>query len=281
MQVFLALVLSLLSLLVVAQQLQPESYRKYFPVSRDEYERFEAKQLHLNSFIPPVKGIRVATFNVHFFKDIHNSNPNVMELLTDIAKINPTILLLQEIPSYIASRSSFEDGLKALGFDFQTFGAATNSTLGNMIASKLPPTNIHVTNLGHWRSLLEADFQICGEKTLTVFVTHWQNANYERRQRQSELTVSRIIEKGSNGFIVGGDFNAGMGSPSVAHLVATTGLVNSFDAVNWPRPKYTCWGGTAIDHLLMSPSMLANIQGSYVFHSLSSDHLPVLVDLVI
>lgn len=265
---------------LLAQQLQPDSYKTFSSVKRPNYERVERERLNLNADIPPIEGLRIATYNVHFFKDLYNIQDSVGSLLLDIDKMNATALLFQEIPSENSpEKKNFELGLEGLGYIYQAFGAATGSTLGNMIASKYPLANIKITDLGRWRSLVEADIVIGDGEPLSLFVSHWQNQDYMARQRQSELTSRRIREKGCRNFVLGADFNASIVSSSVSYLTRAIPMTGSFDAIGWPRPKYTCWGGTAIDHLFVSPSLQGRVVGSYVYHTLSSDHLPVILDM--
>lgn len=267
-------------------QPQPDTYKTNLPVSRENFEAFEKGNLHLNSYIPgpPAKGLRIMTFNLHFFRDLYDKRSNLQEVLADIKTIGADICLFQEVTlPGSGDRTAFDSGLEALGYKWRHFGSGPGAWLGNMIASKYPLSNLGSLDLDYTRVMVEGQVALLGGEKLTLFATHWQNADAEARNQQSKKTVD-YFQKQKGGpamgkFVLGADFNALYRSPAIQGLLRSGLMENSFNALRRPYPNYTCWGGTAIDFLFAGNGLAKTLVGTYMFHTLSSDHLPIIIDL--
>jgi len=265
-------------------QPQPASYNQHQSVSRPNFEAFEKKQLGLNKFIPsaPSKGLRIVTYNVHYFTDLFAKGCNVSNVLNDVRIMDAGVILFQEVLTSTSNqyRKDFDAGLDRLGYVYRYFEAASGAFLGNMIASRYPLQNLGVLDLGYARVMLEADVQLVGGDKITLFGTHWENADANARLKQAQITMKHFNAKGAMGnFVLGADFNAHYRSPAIQTLVNSGLMRSSFSVLKWPYPNYTCWAGHPIDFLFIGSAAQKNVLGSYVYHTLSSDHLPIIVDL--
>lgn len=277
------LLLAASSVWAATPQFQPASYNKSQPVSRETFEDFEGKHLHLNQAIPQASEarIRVATYNVHYLRDLHDTKSNVQGVLADVRAMDATAILFQEVlgSPEDASRAAFERGLDSLGYIYRFFARPPGAFLGNMIASRHPLHNTAAVDLGSRRVLAEAQLRLANGKALTLMCTHWDHKSPAVRLGQSQRLVAHIRAKGHTDYVLGADLNARHQSPAVQNLVTSGPMKTSFSALQWPHPDYTCWAGWAIDFLLVGPAVERSVLGTYVHHTLSSDHLPVLMDL--
>lgn len=289
---FLASLLSVLFFLGYTEargakpQPQPESYNKTTPISRPNFEVFEKSNLHLNSFIPsaPSNGLRVVTYNVHYFKDLHAKVSNVQNVLADVRAMDAGVIIFQEVltSTWDSDRKAFDAGLNSLGYKYLYFDNSSSCFLGNMIASRYPLQNLTSLDLGAARVLVEAEVPLQNGDKLTVFGTHWEVGNPATRLGQSKKIIDHINSKGGKAmgkFLLGADFNAHYMSPPIQNLLKSGLMRNSFNILNWPHPNYTCWAGHAIDFIFAGNDLTKNVIGSYVYHTLSSDHLPIIIDL--
>lgn len=268
------------------QQYQPPSYNKNQQISRQNFEAFETGNLHLNSQIPaaPANGLRIVTYNVHYFRDLHAAKPNVQNVLKDVKVMDAGVILFQEVLTDTSNkdRKDFDAGLDAQGYKWRYFANGPGAWLGNMIASKYPLSNKKTLDLGYSRVMLEAAVPLANGDEITVFATHWENADQLARNKQSKATVDYFNGKGGPGmgkFILGADFNAHHKSPAIQGLLKTGFMEISFNQLGWHMPDYTCWAGHPIDFLFAGNAAKNHVIGSYVYHTLSSDHLPVIIDL--
>lgn len=250
---------------------------------------WETSHASLNDFIgKPVGDIRIATFNVHFFRDALGKRCTVEDLLRNIGRIEADVFLFQEIPNGSQRMPlewiAFSKGLKEAGYSSIHYGAAGNtSLLGNMIASKWPLENCGMQHLGWDRIIIWSDVLIPiphghqTRKKIRVFCTHWQNANPAARLTQAKATSAKIKNDPWVPWIIGADFNATIDSEAIKELVGRAGAKEAFSSLGWNPPVYTCWSGGRIDHLFLDPKVRVN--ASYVYHTASSDHLPIIADL--
>lgn len=268
------------------QQYQPASYNTTQKISRQNFETFEKANLHLNNQIPaaPSNGLRVITYNVHYFTDLHAALSNVQNVLNDVRVMNGDVMLFQEVltDTNNGDRKAFDAGLDAQGYKWRYFAHGPGAFLGNMIASKYPLSKTKTFDLGYTRVMVEAAVPIANGDEITVFATHWENGSQAARNQQSKATVDYFNKKGGANmgkFILGADFNAHYKSPAIQGLLATNYMNISFNQLHWHMPDYTCWAGHPIDFLFAGNDVRNNVIGTYVYHTLSSDHLPVIIDL--
>lgn len=100
------------------------------------------------------------------------------------------------------------------------------------------------------------------------------------------LQVARIlhlikehIEPAHDRYILCGDFNAETATTEMRNLEKSAEMKESFRAAEVERPHCTFWDGRAVDYIFVSQGLLARVYGSYAYHTLSSDHLPLIADI--
>ncbi|MCX5925632.1 MAG: ankyrin repeat domain-containing protein [Candidatus Dependentiae bacterium] len=62
--------------------------------------------------------------------------------------------------------------------------------------------------------------------------------------------------------------------------IETKGFQDSFTRAKVPvNPTYTVWTGTVVDFIFCAPTWQLPVDGSYVYYSSASDHVPVMMDI--
>jgi len=220
-------------------------------------------------------------------KDIFVKRDNVEDIIRDIKSLNPTIITFQEFPTIQFSPETtvneFKMELKKLNYQQVVFGH--DGGLGNAIYSKIPSPSIATKDLGHRRYLARATFDYRG-LDLHLFTTHldvWDSTGNTRLD-EAKIVLNEmkyIQEMDREGkIILTGDFNDYRDSAPL-RLIKSTGLLDVHDIIKWNPPNYTCWAGTEIDFMIASSTLKNDIQGIYVYHTTSSDHLPLVLDLAV
>jgi len=256
------------------------------------------KQLEkLNAEIPKPSSdkLRVMTYNVHFFTDSQGNNSE-KEILEVIEKTGPDILILEEAKT----DNPVIGQLKKLGYEHSIFGSIdSNPKFGNMILSKYPfikkeafefKSNDQIKH-ARIRSYLktEIDMSKFGKKNILVYGTHLAiytqvpGHNPANKIADDRIRVEEIDEIIKNvkdndtdkNIIFGADFNSPRrGAP--LNLLESAGFKTCL--ANISVPVFTCWVGSAIDHIYTFLKDL-NVVGCYIYYSAASDHLPVIIDI--
>lgn len=260
-------------------QKQPRSYLKSgIRADRHAFENHDSKMTELNESIPPVcqDAIRIATFNVHYLRDLHDEMSNVKELFDDIAQIDATVLVLQEVKQYGKERKRFETGLKKFGYDHvaESF-ASPNSFLGNVVYSRQSFSKVNGVGLGHDRTLVEV---VLAGEGIHIFGTHLEVGSSDVRLEQTQKIIQQMEQSSDKFQLITGDFNAHWNSREISNLKAS--YHEAFGSLGWPYPKYTCWAGTSIDFIFVNTRLKERVLGAYLYHTTSSDHLPIIVDIL-
>lgn len=274
--------LFLLSVQAAQQQPQPPSYKHTQEIGRPNFEATEKTRLHLNSYIPSdFDGIRFLTYNVHYHMDLHVVHDNVINVLKEIQELNPTVAVFQEVVADTSDtlRVAFEKGLGELGYKHRHFRNVKGAWLGNMIVSKVPFTSTGGIDLSHVRSLTEVTIQLASGAPLTIYGTHLEVKPAKARLQETQRILAHIQSQSPTNFILAADFNAHYNSQEMKVLTKSGLMVDSFKVLNWRHPNYTCWAGHSVDFALLSNAIHKDCTSSYVYHSISSDHLPIVVDL--
>jgi endonuclease/exonuclease/phosphatase family metal-dependent hydrolase len=264
------------------QQPQPPSYNLTQRVGRGNFEATEKTRLHLNSYIPSTfGGIRFLTYNIHYHKDLHDVHNNVFNVLKEIQELNPTVAVFQEVLTNTSKALgvAFERGLDELGYKHRHFRAVNRAPLGNMIASKVPFTSTGGIDLSSCRSLTEVTIQLASGAPLTIYGTHLEVAAPKDRLQETQRVLAHIKSQSPANFILAADFNAKYDSQEMDVLTKSGLMSDSFRVLGWAPPNYSCWAGHAIDFALLSNAIQKDCKASFVYHSISSDHLPIVVDL--
>lgn len=238
----------------------------------------------------PEEHTRISTWNIHMLKDVFGKKSAVEEFLEELPKFQADVFGFQEVPLPQDGPEFLDwvNGMKALGYE-HTLAAYCDSMQhvtdpwwrhGVMIASKYPLEFQAAIKLDYGRMLLHAKAQL-DTKSIDVLVTHLEVSHSTIRQAQVELILSYIVQADLTDYILLGDLNSQYIEPEF-DIVRVSGQFNEvFRELEWTPPEYTCWAGSSIDYVLASPDLCQYLHGAYTYHSVVSDHLPVLVDLII
>ena len=258
--------------------------------------------------------VRICTFNVHLWTDAHGrSNTEAVTAL--LRSLDCDVVGLNEV---LQGGSQLARVAGELGMH-HAYGEA--SWLGNALLSKRPLRSVKTFQLtrdaGEARSLLCAT--VDGPAgPLDVGTTHLDVLHEATREGQLEA-LRRALKRRASTHLVMGDFNAlrladyappaletiralratnGREEPRgevVAAMdgwgyldgfrLARAGSIDAYAAeLASPLPDgeiSTCWVGTRIDYVWLSPAVLdaSRVQRCFRMQSDASDHLPVVLDL--
>lgn len=247
-----------------------------------ESENLKIPQKKLNIF-------RIMTYNIHFWRDPYNQKNNLAQMIAVIKKINPDLLILQEVTtgkmdfntSPIRQTIEKEIGLKY----FNDCNAFKHSWFGNIIASKIPfiktdQFNFKEDELGK-RCVVFAQMEL-QNKNLNVYGTHLEVSGNDniRKEQIKEIADKIAKEHKDQNCLIAGDFNATRDSGTVK-LLTDNGYTDCFTHLGWQHPNITNWTGIEIDFIFLSPNWNLVIDGCYVYNDSSSDHLPIIMDIAI
>lgn len=236
--------------------------------------------------------LRIATYNVHGWRSPLKkfSDPigtDFDAIYNTIKEINADVLLLQEV----VFRPKQTPGIfSKLGYPYHSFcyGNPAGGDFGNMIISKVPfavdpiKHNFVSKSGPHKRCYVKAEFDLkkYGARNLVVYDTHLEVKSGKQRFAEVKQLASLVHahDKGKN-VVIGADWNAPRGKPSLTHL-EKNGFTDCFRLAHLPEPKFTHWTTQNLDRLYLWNWHLS-IAGCYVYYSAASDHLPVIMDIVL
>ncbi|KAJ3323478.1 hypothetical protein HDV06_001755 [Boothiomyces sp. JEL0866] len=233
-------------------------------------------QPQLNLKMPKKPQFRIATFNVHFWKEPFG-NDNKKEIVDEIIpEINPDFLALQEIPYCLDSMKQQElaSSLNYSEYVFSDISIKSWLDLGNAVFSRYPIIKKNVLNLGSFRSAISTTIQI-KETEIVVVGLHLEVVSEQLRIQQIEKLLE-ILEPESNVVLVG-DFNTWRDG-KVVEKILYAGFESSFDILGSPGPNFTCWTGTAIDFIFVKGEIKQSLVASFAYQTGASDHLPIIAD---
>jgi exonuclease III len=284
----LTLLLSLVSFGIQAAREQPQrpSYIPGHEATPEIFETAEKHRLELNKYIPTdFDGIRFLTYNVHQLKDLHGKKDNFMHVLNQFREFNPTVAVLQEVISDPENvpRLAFERELEDLGYKYRHCRDESRNFVpdyyGNMIVSKIPFESAGGIDIGNGGSLIEVNLKLVNGAELTIYGTKLDSGNYGVRVDQAKTILKYIQARSPDNFILGADFNDTYDSMAMEVFTDSGIADDSFRVLGWTPPSYTWWRGTTVDFGLVSEALYGDCVASYVLHSPTSYHLPIIVDL--
>lgn len=236
-------------------------------------------------------GLRLAAFNIAHGRGL-DRKVNLDRTASVIRQMAAHVVCLQEVDRHFGGRSDHLDQALELSraLDMQVvFGASlTRSTrdgrareYGNAVLSHLPILTHDLYPLpsgeGHeprsaQRVLIELD-----GGALWVVNTHLSHESAEDRTAQARA-MRELVEVEIGAAVIAGDFNADNDAPELAALDDLRDAwteCGQGDGATHPahRPN------KRLDHVLCSAGVIAS--ASHVVSSDASDHLPLVVDLLI
>ena len=184
-----------------------------------------------------------------------------------IDAIDTDIIALEEVEN--------EQVLKALvngsEYKFIAFSKAKNSPVGLALVSKIKPSGSEIFEVPNvkTRNILKVVFDVEGKK-FSVFVNHFPAyKNGINMQKKAERTLRAALGNEQNAIILG-DFNSPYGQKSILNdIIATRGFYDLYSFLA-PKDRYSHavhGKKRAIDHVLLSPSFMANGDLSYAHGS--------------
>jgi endonuclease/exonuclease/phosphatase family metal-dependent hydrolase len=286
----IAILSSLILGLASGQRPQPlvETYRQSRgDLDKTTYYHQVKAALENNRYIPDWKSgiFRVVTYNIHYYRDILDKF-NLEHMINDIKRTNPTVVILQEVPW--EDRDLIKRHLLGAGFKYTiteinvTKGNA--AFCGNLIASRDSAKIKHLKTLrfDDERNAVVVQVEYNGHKIAVVGTHADDNHRYPNNRKKQAKKVLKYIKhdlvRHYDYIVLAGDFNESYENAGV-NLLGTSAFVEEvFRGLRWPAPQMTCWAGTAIDHIFASPELMKLAKGAYLFHSVNSDHMPVIAD---
>lgn len=249
---------------------------------------------------------RVMTYNVHFWRNPENTQGDMNKMIQVIKKINPDIVILQEVSPYEGfaqgkyfTDSATEKSLKSLGFNlFSACNTVKNGWFGNVIASKSsfknPPKRFTFDTQyspAEQRCFVVGNSQLSNGADIVMYGTHlevYDDNNIIRSEQMKQITNYIDTNLKDANVLIAGDFNASRTSKVVRNLqrrgyqdcfsyLASQGGIFS----NVQSPTFTSWAGTEIDFIFLSPGWSLPLAGCYVYFDDASDHLPLIMDIAL
>lgn len=261
--------------------------------------------------------VRIATYNVHFWKKYLKNESNFDEVMCVLQDINADVIILEEMyltTSEFLSQEAMMQRLKKLGYvyGYDSFGRhftvpGMTNMMGELILSKIPLTACSVASgvKGKYHGFSRIELVI-GDKKIAIYGTHTHVSNTDQRVREIQNLLAAVQTDTADYIILGADWNAVRRedysddtwqklehmyrsalrlSPvptKELQLIADAGFVDSFTAAGFQKPHWTVWNGTMVDFLFVkAKSKIMPITGSYVYYTPASDHIPVIMDLMV
>lgn len=240
----------------------------------------------------PGKDIKVLTYNIHQGFDA-DYRMNLEGIISEIKKLNPEIICLQEV-----NRAQFSNGLvdcllpisNALGMSYIYGANHDDHQYGNAILTRYPIKDWDnlkfFNNSTETRGTLHALIKVrqVEDKNgyINVFVTHLDHIAGPENVRAKQVDeVLQYWAKRQRSIIVG-DFNAEPAAPEMKNMYSS-GLLDALEIVGKKDIK-TFWEGYGepkplkLDYIFVTPDL--KVTDVIIEDSRASDHKPVIVDIV-
>lgn len=252
------------------------------------YEYLVNRNQNLNLHIPPERpdnGMRVISFNVNGLVDFFKGANATVSVLGVIKKTNPDVCLFEEIHKNRIQNPDLVNGLINLGYHYFFANFPQGSKSGNMIASRYPLSEQGVVDLKNDRTMVDADVTLKNGEAIKLFAGHWDESFTPHRISQADETVRGIKARIGSGvgtsqkFVLGATLYEPLKDTAASKLVNSGLMTDSFAAIKWPHPTLTRLKGDAVDYVFTSNEIANKVAGSYVYYTLGSTHLALIVDL--
>ena len=157
------------------------------------------------------------------------------------------------------------------------------------IYSKYPLKNTKIKLYGTYRGLVISELNV-GKSDLIFVATHaypqvyFGNQGWRIRNAQLESGIPNELGKLNKPVIVGGDLNVTMWSPQYKSMITKSGLKNARQGFGILPTQSTYfpdipWLAIPLDHFLVSQDIL--VDNFETGENIGSDHLPILIDVLI
>lgn len=263
------------------------------------------------------KTVRIMSYNIHEWKDPFSTN-DFDAIIGVIKNINPDILILQEASQF--DEVKINSMFSSLGYKGRFFCVAAAPWLtypfGNMVFTKYKGQNsvTKVFNIDKGqpeeRCYVRTTLQLPQQKKITIYGTHldvWDNSGEKRKQELQEILADignaqeniliaadfNSVRKSDYNYVIGGKTiwdllteselkrTTVMPSTHVLDLLEQRGFVDCFAKNNQKGPGFTVWTGTVVDFMFVNKDWQLTIAGCYVYYDAASDHIPVIMDIIV
>lgn len=261
---------------------------------------------------------RIATYNIHYWTDLYDK-PAADKILSDINKINADVLCLQEVSfdRTMFNHYNYDQLIKKFSdmgylYSIEVYGSRyLNAKYGNMIFSKWPITNIKSGSLPLGQTkvmraycmgkIIHLDLNICCLH-LDVFDETGRTRTEQINKlimelnmpsdnliicgdfnciRQEELTLNKdqlAINKMNQ--IIEDDLKRGIKTDISTLLnLNKIGYQTCFDQSKQQNPYSTVWSGRTIDFIFVPHDFIYEVDKSYIYHTINSDHCSIYMDI--
>jgi endonuclease/exonuclease/phosphatase (EEP) superfamily protein YafD len=229
-------------------------------------------QVPLNQPYSPVKLL---------FANVESANRNFADFIGLVREENPDVVIIQE------ATERWIDHLHVIEEQFPYAKALPRPrSVGIALYSRIPVERFDVVALGSERRPgLVARLHL-GGGVLSVVTVHPRpplRPRYFRHRNEQLRDAASVVQALPLPKILVGDLNTSLWSPDYAQVIRQTGLYNARQgfglAPTWPA--FMPWPllMIPIDHCLVSPDI--RVLTMKTGRNIGSDHLPLIVDLVI
>ncbi|MEW6066285.1 endonuclease [Desulforamulus profundi] len=228
-----------------------------------------------------MQAIRIVSYNIRHARGL-DAQVDLNRVAGVLARSGARLIGLQEVDKHLP-RSYFQHQAKSLGYHLNqcwAFGPNLHwgaAQYGNAVLSHWPILQYRqylLPSKGEQRGLLEAEIQL-DHRRINFFCTH-MGLNREERLEQAQAIVS-IISQTSCPVILVGDFNDERTSRE--YRLITSVLLDATSAVGGFKTYPSNQPEEQIDFVFISPEW--RVLTAFPIESDASDHLPVLVELML
>jgi endonuclease/exonuclease/phosphatase (EEP) superfamily protein YafD len=215
------------------------------------------------------------------FANVESANKNFSDFISFVVEENPHVLIIQE------ATESWIDRLRVLQERFPYEKALPRPWgVGIALYSRIPVERFDVIALGSERVPGLLARLTGGGGALSVVTVHPRppHRRHDFRERNIQLReAAAVVQSLPAPKILVGDLNTSLWSPYYARLIRQTGLYNARKGFGlrptWPA--FMPWRVLMIpiDHCLVSPDI--GVLNMRTGRNIGSDHLPIVVDIVI
>ncbi|QQE11256.1 endonuclease/exonuclease/phosphatase family protein [Planctomycetota bacterium] len=232
------------------------------------------------------KTVRVMTYNIHFGTGL-DGELDLERIANVIKDSDADLVALQEIDKGTKRTGGVDmpRELQKLTGMYHTFGKTIDyqgGEYGLMLLSKWPIYDIAVNELPYSRDAerrvaLSGLVNVPGMGEVRLVSTHLQWMPIGDKHEQAKALNRLFANSDVTPVILGGDFNAGYGSPTMSEMLKFWQVSSKIDTgMTFPADK----PNKQIDHVMTSGAIRFDTKSIEVIdEQVASDHLPVVVDL--
>ena len=278
----------------------------------NEYIKEENAQ---NNKIIKKKGLRILTYNVHYWKDCTMMKDNRNDIIKIIEKLNPDIFFVNEaiylydtkfppphcFKDYLIIKTANKEICKNKFYGNVLF--IKNNKINNIISTDIIKIDEETNN-----EAILLSYKI-NSKIINCISSHLNVSDNTGNTRLNETKkIIKYIQRNNlKNIIWCGDFNClnlkyitkkqykyyeedfiirfpklKYKQPYIVFdYLNNLNFINSFEITKHDQPRSTCWTKRMVDYMLLYKlDKNIIIKNANVYHSSASDHLPIYMDII-